>query len=78
MTYDDDRPVPLNAGSRGMARDPALIYEEKESATCQGCAFEDVNRYTISEGVVWLRECTKGRAYGKRCKHYVERLPVRW
>jgi|GEM_PF-3799654 len=74
VTHDDDgKAVPLNAGSRGMARDPAEIYERQEARTCAGC--EHVSSITI------LGEsrpiCAKGKRYGKRCRFYVERQPTR-
>ena len=72
--FDDDRPVPLNAGSRGMARDPALIYEQQEARTCTGCAHIVV---VIIAGEQH-EQCGRNRRFGSRCLEYVERKPVRW
>ena len=69
MRDDDGKQVPLNAGSRGLARDPAEIYERKEAKSCAGC--QHVSSTTI------LGEprpiCAKGKPYGRKCKLYVER-----
>lgn len=73
---DDEiiRQVPLNAGSRGLARDPADIYERQEGFTCKGCAH--IDRITVSGSKAEI--CTIGKGYGRRCKRYDEGKPVRW
>lgn len=69
MKDDDGKRVPLRAGSRGMAIDPAEAYERKEARTCAGCAH--ISSITI------LGEsrpiCGKGKPYGRKCRLYVER-----
>lgn len=49
-------------------RDPALVAEERQAASCHGCAH--VMRLT------WEAEsfehCGKGRKFGRRCGMYVE------
>lgn len=70
----DGKRSPLNAGSRGMARNPADIYEQKESTTCKGCCH--IDEMQIAGATVEI--CSLGRGYGKRCKRYDERKPVRW
>lgn len=71
---DDDRRCPLNAGSRRMARDPALLYEEAESASCAGCVHVVLVIVAGSE----KQACARGKRYGRRCKDYDEAKPVRW
>lgn len=71
---DDRRHHPLNAGSRSLARDPAIIYEQKESTTCKGCCHIE----EMKIGGVAHEICSLGRGYGKRCKRYDEGKPVRW
>jgi len=66
---NDQRQVPLNAGSRGMARDPAEIFERQESRTCKGCGFE--SHVAIAYGTIVI--CALGKTHGKRCAKYVER-----
>ena len=60
---------PLNAGSRGLARDPAEIYEQRESRTCAGC------EHVSSTEIMGERRpiCAKGRPYGRKCRLYAER-----
>jgi hypothetical protein len=70
----DGKRSPLNAGSRGMARNPADIYEQKESTTCKGCCHID----EVKIGGVTHEICSLGKGYGKRCRRYDERKPVRW
>lgn len=69
----DGKRVPLNAGSRGMARNPALIYEREEGRTCVGCIHES----RIAVGVGWVPHCSIGKRYGRRCFRYDERPPER-
>ncbi len=69
----DGKPVPLNAGSRAMARDPALIYQGQEARTCVGCIHES----RVAIGVGWVTTCSIAKRYGKRCPQYVERPPQR-
>lgn len=70
---DDRTRVPLNAGSRAMALDPALLYERSEERLCVGCVHE--SRVAIGGWVA--PTCSIGKKYGKRCPRYVERSPVR-
>jgi hypothetical protein len=70
---DDDRRVPLNYGSRSMARDPAVIYEQQEARTCVGCVYEA--RVAIGHG--WVSHCAIGKRYGRRCARYDERQSER-
>lgn len=63
----------LNAGSRGMARDPAIIYEQAERRSCVGCA----HIITIHLAGAKVPACKKDRPYGRRCRFYVPREPVR-
>ena len=73
---DDDiiRQLPLNAGSRGLARNPADLYERQEATTCKGCVH--IDRMTVSGSTVEI--CAIGKGYGRRCKRYDEGKPVRW
>jgi len=74
MADDDLRHHPLNAGSRSLARDPADLYEHKEKLTCMGCCHIEVMSVAGSE----VSTCGLGRGYGRRCRSYAERKPVRW
>jgi hypothetical protein len=60
----DSRLHPLNAGSRAMARDPAVVYEEKQRGTCQGCAHIIV--------IADRQACGRNKRFGKRCRDYAE------
>ncbi len=66
MRDDDGKQVPLNAGSRGLARDPADIYEQQEARTCAGCT------HVSSIEILGDRRpiCAKGKPYGRKCKLY--------
>lgn len=66
---DDGKRAPLNAGSRGLARDPAEIYERKEARTCAGC------QHVSSIEILGDRRpiCARGKTYGRRCRLYAER-----
>lgn len=68
-----EKQVPLNAGSRGMARDPAEIYEANERRSCAGCSHVTF----IHLAGTPLPACEKGKTYGRRCKAYDERQPIR-
>ena len=73
MPPDDDiKQLPLNAGSRGMARDPAEIYEREESRRCVGCAYE-ITVYLVGASKIG---CGRGKPYGRRCREYAERAPI--
>jgi len=72
LTDDDGKAVPLNAGSRGLARDPADWYEQQEARTCKGCAHE----ITITVAGHRALACDQNRRYGRRCKLYDERQPM--
>lgn len=72
MKDDDDKTVPLNAGSRSLARDPADWYEQQERTTCKGCAHE----ITVTVAGHHALACDKNRRYGRRCKLYDERQPM--
>jgi len=74
MPDDDPRRHPLNAGSRGMARNPADIYEHQEAVSCKGCVHID----TMKVAGVTVEICGIDRGYGRRCKRYDEGRPVRW
>lgn len=69
MRDDDGKQVPLNAGSRSLARDPAEIYERMEACTCAGC------EHVSSIEILGERRpiCAKGKPYGRKCRLYVER-----
>lgn len=69
---DEGKAVPLNAGSRGLARDPAEIYEREEARRCNGC----VHISTVTVGDAEKVICAKGKPYGKRCRLYAERQPI--
>jgi hypothetical protein len=73
VTDDDGKPVPLNAGSRGMARDPADIYEQRERRSCAGC----VSIITIHLAGTTKQACGRNKPFGRRCRFYVERTPER-
>lgn len=60
---------PLNAGSRALARDPAVLLEEAQSRSCKGCLYE--YRLTITGDPVW--GCSLGRSHGVRCGDYWDR-----
>jgi hypothetical protein len=75
MLDDDPRHHPLSAGSRGMARDPALIFEQRERSTCAGCV-HIVIVIVIVSGDQRAR-CDRNRRIGKRCGEYVERRAIR-
>jgi hypothetical protein len=57
---------PLNAGSRGMAKDPAAVLEERESRLCKGCLYE--YRVTIVGDIEY--GCSRGFSHGVRCRGY--------
>ena len=66
---EDSRLQPLNAGSRGMARDPAVIYELAEKRSCVGCSHE----YRIAFGNQHTTYCGLGiKRHPKRCGKYEE------
>lgn len=56
--------------------DPAVLAEQRESATCKGCAFEV--RKLVSPGLAGIdapvvMRCAGGSNHGIRCKRYMER-----
>jgi hypothetical protein len=69
----DGKRSPLNAGSRGMARNPADIYEAAERRSCAGCSYITI----IHLAGTSIPTCEKGKTYGRRCKAYDERQPIR-
>lgn len=72
--YDDGKQAPLNAGSRGLARNPADIYEQTEGRLCVGCIHES-SMVVAGESV---RYCSIGqKRYPRRCRRYEEREPRR-
>ena len=72
MADETYKQAPLNAGSRGLARDPADWYEQQEARTCKGCAHE----ITVPVAGHETMACGKNRRYGRRCKLYDEREPA--
>lgn len=74
MRDDDGKQAPLNAGSRGLARDPADIYEQTEGRLCVGC----VNEQFMAMGGDRVAYCAIGqKRFPKRCRRYDERQPQR-
>ncbi len=49
-------------------RDPAVVYEETEARTCQGCAH--IERLTWEAET--FEHCGKGRRFGRKCGLYEE------
>ncbi len=74
MDNDEYKRHPLNAGSRGMARDPAVLCEQAESRTCKGCVHEEPIQIAGSSATI----CSIGKGYGRRCNRYDEGKKVRW